>query len=178
MSNTQTKFTDRFAGLIELLKRGPLIPEFQITELELNPIFNPQLNIEPQDWWKESFDWFVAIPIVQNGKYGPFYRCGDEHFWPIIGSPSIVDSEKECFFGLEKPKNKDHAKRLYNPMNNTLLGWVHKFTIETGYQGAMLFIGPVRRGEGYQVNPNSVTVAVVRTLIVQKKVVTQKLNKK
>ena len=113
------KFIDRFKEFIDLLRAEKIIPEVQIEELERNPVFNPGLSTEPQDWWKESFDWYVAVPAIANGLYGPFYRIDGEHFWPQIGIPDQRYSEKMCFPGLKKPMNQEEAQKLYNLKSET-----------------------------------------------------------
>ena len=174
----EKKFVDRFSKLIKLLEKGkgnPIIPKPQITELEYHPTFNPTLNITPRDWWINSFEWFVAIEIVQDGSYGPFYRIGEEHFYPQIGNASEPYSERHCFYGLEKPRDKKHAKELYNIQDDTPMDYCHEFKIE-GSKPAYIFVGPVKGGTGFQANPNSVTVEIIKSLIVTGKVKKEKLE--
>lgn len=177
------KFMQRFEELIGILKRGSIsiIPVVQIDELEHNPIFNPTLSIEPQDWWIESFDWYVAVEIISGGRYGPFYRIDGEHFWPQIGKPSNRFSEKKCFFGLEKPINDKDAKKKYKLQKDTQMEYTYEFTIECSNlspsESAFIFIGPVKDGTGYQMNPNTITANIIKSMIINGNVHKEKLPK-
>lgn len=172
----QKKFIERFGDLISTLKNedSPLIPKVQIEELEYYPIFNPELTVSPRDWWKHSFDWFVVIPVIPGGEYGPFYRIGGPHFWPTIGNSNEVYSENQCFYGLKKPKNKQEAKDLYKLQNENELSHTHKIILPAGlaenvtlnFDHACFFIGPTYQGKGFQVNPNMRIVDIVRHLYV------------
>ena len=58
--------------------------------------------------------------------------------------------------------------------------YVHIFTIDAEAIGdnieAMIFIGPVRGGTGYQFNANKATANIIRSLIVKGKVKLKKLK--
>ncbi len=101
----------RFEELIDILKRDSIIPKVQVDALEHRPVFDPILSIEPRIWWKDSFDWYVAIEIISGERYGPFYRTDGKDFLLQIGEQSDEFSEKKCFFGLEKPKNYEMRRK-------------------------------------------------------------------
>jgi len=165
----KANFADRFAELVKILRNGKLIPEIQIRELELNPVFNPELTIEPTGWWKYSFEWYVAIPLIDQGEYGPFYRVDGDHFWPHIGVPGDESSEKKCFFGLEKPKDQEDAKTKYNLRQDTPRDFVYTIKrFKPVHFQEMIFIGPVRGGSGYQMNPNARVVDRIRSALIRK----------
>jgi hypothetical protein len=169
------EFKDRFTklmGLIEVIG----LPKPQLEHIKHHPNFNPPLFPQPQDWWKKSFDWFIAVELMPGVEYGPFYILHGDWFWPQIGTPEVIDSEKNCFFGLEKPDNVDDAKTRYNLSGPNLINpmtylYEFNFNIDTGFSCCipLVFIGPVKDGSGFQMNPNSLACSAIRIAIVQPK---------
>lgn len=152
-------------------------PKPQCEHIKHFPNFNPALFPTPQDWWKTSYDWFIAIDLIPGVKYGPFYILQGDWFWPQIGTSEIIDSEKKCFFGLEKPESVEDAKKKYNLSENPIINpMTHLyeliFEINPSFSCCLpqVFVGPVKGGTGFQMNPNSVACTVIRIAIIQKKV--------
>jgi hypothetical protein len=132
-------------------------------------------------WWRKSFDWYIVIEIIPGFSYGPFYRIDGDLFWPKIGIPGQDYSENKCFFQLKKPNGLEDAKEMYAPKAE----WnddsrLYKFSFElTQFSiGACMFLGPVAGGTGYQMNPNSSLVEIIRTEIIKGKVEWMNQDKK
>ena len=161
-------FTFRFTELIRLLKEIGC-PKPQLEFIKHDPVFNPLLAPKPQDWWKASFDWFIAIELIPGNRYGPFYVMHGEWFWPQIGEPEILYSEKKCFLGLEKVKTKDEAKKKYNLHSSNPMNYLYKidFSIDEHLLCCTpwIFVGPVKDGTGFQMNPNRITCVAIRKAI-------------
>jgi len=166
------KFIERYEEFIKLC-RGK-IPEIQIKGLEDNPIINPTITPTPRDWFIDSFDWYVGLKLIRGKTYGPFYRVDGDYFWPTIGNLYNVYSESKCFFGLKPPKNIHDVERLYKIMNNTKRDYVYEVIIEMPkwpiIDDAYIFLGAVKSGEGFQVNPNGRVVELLRDKIENNKI--------
>jgi hypothetical protein len=150
------------------------IPEVQfIHELELNPKIDLPISPRPRKWFLEAFDWIIGIRLLCGGNYGPFYRIDGDNFWPMIGNQSDEYSESNCFFGLERPKDVSHAKQLYNFQPKTEQKFVYEVSIEMPdfpVMDAWVFIGPVKNGEGFQLNPNSIVAELIKKKILKSEV--------
>ncbi len=159
----EKKFIKRYQEFIE--KCAGKIPKIQILhELEMNPQINRPITPTPRKWFIDSFDWVIGLKLVCSASYGPFYRVDGDSFWPVIGNESDVHSEKKCFFGLEKPKDVDDAQNLYD-LQSTDMAYVYEIKFEMPewpVMEAWIFLGPVKKGKGFQVNPNSVVVELIK----------------
>ncbi|MFH1386770.1 MAG: hypothetical protein ABIH50_03790 [bacterium] len=171
LTTNQKEFVERFKKLLNLLKN---IPASQLREIELNPQFNPRLDPQPSDIFATCFDWYLALPLIPGGSYGPFYRVDGDHFWPQDSDGANPFSEKKYFFGLEEPKNQKDAQEKYNMRKETPKDYVHEFTVDADaigdYFGAEIYVGPVKGGTGYQFNANKLTAHIIRGLIVKNKI--------
>lgn len=161
-------FLDKYRRFLDLV--GECIPSVQVKELELHPDLSPPLMPPPLSWWINSFEWYVAVPLIVGGNYGPFYRIDGEHFWPQIGDPQVSNSEAKCFYGLEKPRDRVHAEKLYGLKPETSRSHIHAFMLEPTHSGGFLFIGPVKDRDGFQAGPNSTVVDLIRAEIVRNRV--------
>jgi hypothetical protein len=141
-------------------------PHIQLLyEIETNPKFNPQICPQPRQWFLNSFEWYIALKLVPGASYGPFYRIDGEHFWPQIGNNEDEYSERKCFFGMKQPKNDKDVASMYNIQQTTNSDYVYELIIEMPKcppYDAYIFLGPVAGGTGFQVNPNSVVVDLIR----------------
>jgi hypothetical protein len=170
------EFTERFVELMSLLETRIRLPKPQCDHIKHYPDINPPLEPQPQDWWRNAFDWYIAVELIPFVEYGPIYALHGNWFWPQIGNPRIVDSEKKCFFGLEKPNNIEDAKTKYNLHESTLknLNYLYEFKFNVNNCclccEPLMFAGPVRGGTGFQMNPNRVTCMAIRIAIVQNNV--------
>jgi len=170
------EFAQGFNKLMDLLEKEIGFPKPQCDHIKHYPDFNPPLEPHPQDWWRDSFDWYIAIDLIPCVEYGPFYILQGDWFWPQIGNPRIIDSEKKCFFGLEKPEHIKDAREKYNPRESTLkeAKFLYKFTFNIDNCCLccmpLMFIGPVKGGTGFQMNPNRVTCTAIRTAILHRKI--------
>jgi hypothetical protein len=168
-------FTKGFGELMILLEKKRC-PKPQCNHIKYYPDLNPPLDPQPQNWWRDSFDWYISVDLIPGVEYGPFYILHGDWFWPQIGNPRAIDSEKKCFFQFEESRNIAHAKELYNPLESTLKNakFLYKFTFNVNnycfYYRPLMFIGPVKGGTGYQMNPNRATCTAIRIAIVQEKV--------
>jgi hypothetical protein len=165
-------YIERYQDFLE--KCEGKIPAIQyIQELKKNPKIDLPISPPPRKWFVESFDWIIGMRLLCGGKYGPFYRADGDIFYPMIGNNSDEYSECKCFFGLEKPKNVDHAKKLYNLQPETQIKYVYEISIEmpdSPVMDAWIFIGPVKNGEGFQLNPNSIVVELIKGEILKSNV--------
>ncbi len=167
----------RIDKLFEILREKNLIPRIQLRKMQEAGIMSPPLNPPPQEWWVKSFECYFILDLLPCHKYGPFYRIGDSkgdpNFWPQIGIPSDEFSESKCFYGLEKPRDVTEAKRLYAP-KETELDYIYEFKIKVPryvfFHNPLLFIGPVKDGEGFQVNPNAITAKLIQLEILSRNV--------
>jgi len=166
------KFIDRYQELVT--KCSSKIPNVQILhELEMCPRINAPITPTPREWFVASFDWYVGLKLICGASYGPFYRVDGNTFWPQIGNNHDVYSEKKCFFGLERPKDVEEAKRLYNMKEDTDTKYVYEIFIDMPKWPlieAWIFLGPVKDGDGFQVNPNSVVVKLIKGKIFKKEI--------
>jgi hypothetical protein len=160
------------AKLFEILKY--LIPAIQFEQLQTGVNLNPELTIKPQKWFVDSFEWYFAIDLIPGFNYGPFYQVGGDRFWPQIGIPDDASSEKNCFYGLQKPIDVNEAIILYDLKNTNPMVYVYEFKLniskENFFQNAQIFIGPVKNGEGFQINPNTITSKIIQLDILANKV--------
>lgn len=176
-------FTKGFDGLINLLEEKIGLPKPQCDHIKYYPDFNPPLDPQPQDWWRNAFDWYIAVDLIPGVEYGPFYILHDDWFWPQIGNPRVIDSEKKCFFGLEKPKTIKDAREKYNLRESTIKNarflYEFKFKVENCCLCCIpfMFVGPVKDGTGFQMNPNRVTCTAIRKAILQKRVLRYRVIK-
>ncbi len=158
------KFSEKYNQFIALLKGN--IPDIQLEGLENNPNINQTIIPTPRDWFIDSFDWYVGLKLIRGEVYGPFYRIDGDCFWPTIGNNYDIYSESKCFFGLEKPKTYKDAERLYKLQPDTSKDFVYEVRVEMPkwpvIDDAHLFIGAVKGGEGFQVNPNGKVVEMLR----------------
>lgn len=158
------KFIERYEEFIKLCRDK--IPEIQVKGLEDNPRIDPTIIPTPRDWFVDSFDWYVSLKLIRGERYGPFYRVDGDYFWPTIGNLYDVYSESKCFFGFTPPKNINDVERLYKIMENTKRDYVYEVIIEMPkwpiIDDAYLFLGAIRNGEGFQVNPNRRVVEILR----------------
>jgi len=163
------KFVELYQDFLKKCKGK--IPEVQILhELEMVPRINAPITPPPRDWFVASFDWYVGLKLVCGAIYGPFYRVDGSSFWPQIGKSYDEYSEKKCFFGLERPKDVADATRLYNMKRDTDTKYIYEIFIEMPKWPlieAWIFLGPVKDGNGFQVNPNSVVVELIKGKIVK-----------
>lgn len=161
------KFSEKFDDFINRLDR--IIPKAQLGKIESNPIINPTIIPTPRDWFIDSFDWYIGLKLIRGGKYGPFYRIDGDYFWPTIGNYYDIYSESKCFFGIEKPEKHQDAERLYKLQPTTPKDFIYEILIEMPewpiIDDAYLFIGAVKGGEGFQVNPNGKVVEMLRVNI-------------
>ncbi len=170
------EFAERFTELMTLLENQLRLPKPQCEHIKHYPDFNPPLDPPPQDWWINAFDWYIAVDLIPGVEYGPFYILHGDWFWPQIGNPRIIDSEKKCFFGLERPDNVGDAINKYSPHETTRENmkylYTFKFKVDNCYLCCkpLMFLGPVKDGKGFQMNPNAVTCTAIRMAIVQKEV--------
>lgn len=165
MKNLENQFDE----LLRILEDGNILPWVQVTELSRNPRINPTLYPDPpQPWWLNCFDWFVEVPLIPGGDYGPFYRVNEgSHFWPTIGNPAEMYSEKECFFGLKIAQTVSDFRALYNPIAVPRDPYLFKIRLDqvTGIDGR-IFLGSVAGGTGFQMNPNGIAVNFIRSFLV------------
>ena len=162
------KFVEQYQDFLK--KCAGKIPEIQILhELEINPLLNKPITPTPTKWFIDSFDWIIGLKLVCGASYGPFYRVDGDTFWPVIGNESDEYSEKKCFFGLEKPRDVDHAKSLYD-LQSTDMSYVYEINFEMPdwpLIDAWIFLGAVKKGNGFQVNPNRVVVELIKGKILK-----------
>ena len=158
------KFVEKYNQFIKHLKGK--IPDVQLLGLEENPRINPRIDPNPRDWFIDSFDWYVGLKLLKGEKYGPFYRVDGDYFWPTIGNLVDEYSESKCFYGLEKPTSTSDVQRLYNLKQETSKKFVYEIMIEMPnwpiIDDAYLFLGAVKNGEGFQINPNGRVVELLR----------------
>ncbi|RZB33604.1 MAG: hypothetical protein SRB2_03870 [Desulfobacteraceae bacterium Eth-SRB2] len=158
-------FVETYTQFIKHLKGK--IPDIQLKGLQEKPRINPKIDPNPRDWFIDSFEWYVGVKLLRGRKYGPFYRIDGDYFWPTIGNLVDEYSESKCFFGLEKPTTYQDAERLYKLQLSTLTSFVYDINVEMPewpiIDDAYLFIGAVKGGEGFQVNPNGRVVQMLRT---------------
>lgn len=157
---------ERGNELFGILDRG-IIPNIQLLQLrEEGVVVSPPLSPRPQDWWVQSFDWYFVLDLVPNWEYGPFYYGGGDQFWPQIGIASDESSEKKCFFGLKKAETDKEFNDLYAPHATNSMQFIYEFKIELSkeifFHDPLLFIGPVKDGKGFQVNPNRITAKLIQ----------------
>ncbi len=174
------KFTDTYDDFIKICKgeksetKLPIIPAIQIWELEYLPKINPKLESPPREWFLDAFDWMVAVQLIGGGTYGPFYRVDGDYFWPQIGNIYEEYSERKCFFGLERPINIDDVLKKYNIREETKRSHIYEISINLDMSpiihNANIFLGKVKGGEGYQMNPNRIVVEIIKTNIIRKNV--------
>ncbi len=166
------KFTERYEKFIKLCQGK--MPPVQVQGLEKNPKINPTIIPEPRDWFIESFDWIVGLKLLRGETYGPFYRVDGDYFWPTIGNLYDKYSETACFFGMQKPKDIDEVKSLYNIMKSTKTDYIYEIIIEMPkwpiIDDAYIFLGAVKNGGGFQVNPNGRVVELLREKIINNKI--------
>ncbi len=159
--------------LDEVLKR--CIPAFQLDNLKNGILLNPRLSVAPQQWFVDSFEWFFALDLLPGERYGPFYRVDGDEFWPQIGNPDDTFSENKCFYGFRKPSNVKEAKEWFGPKADNAMKYVYQFSItatrEDFFYNALMFIGPVRNGAGFQANPNGITAKIIQLEIMNQGVV-------
>lgn len=163
------KFIQQYQEFIE--KCAGKIPEIQIlNELEMNPQINKPIKPRPRQWFIDSFDWLIGLKLVYGISYGPFYRVDGDAFWPEIGNESDEYSEKKCFYGLEKPRDVKHARSLYD-LQSTDMAYIYEIKFEMPecllVNGAWIFLGPVKKGKGFQVNPNGIVVELIKNKILK-----------
>jgi hypothetical protein len=160
------------ARLINILEKNNLIPEIQLHQIKEGVVLNPSLSITPQNWWVESFDWFFALDILPAFNYGPFFHVYDHKFWPQIGTPADIFSEKNCFYGLQKPKDINEAEQLYDLRISNKKTYIYEFFIKLPkvdyINEPLIFIGPVRNGAGFQINPNKIVSKIIQFAIIDK----------
>lgn len=151
--------------MFDFLDMERIIPAIQLWRIRERVTISPELRPRPRDWWVRSFDWYFVLDLVPDWEYGPFYYGGGDQFWPQIGNTSDESSESNCFYGLNKPRTVTEFNSLYNP-RVTNPEYIYQFTIkvskETYIHNPLLFIGPVKDGEGFQVNPNSITAKLIQ----------------
>jgi hypothetical protein len=169
-----SEFTEKFNKLMGLLEKLGF-PKPQCEHIKHFPDINPALFPTPLDWWKTSYDWFIAIELIPGAEYGPFYILHGDWFWPQIGTAEIVDSEKKCFFGLQKPESVKDAQEKYNLSINPIINpmthlYELKFVINASFLCCLpqVFIGPVKGGTGFQMNPNSLACSAIRMAIIER----------
>ena len=174
------EFIERFNGLIAILE-NIRIPAPQLREIKSNPRFNPQLKPRPFQLFLECFEWYLFLPLIPGGIYGPFYRIDGDHFWPQDSDGISPFSEIKYFYGLKKPANQKEAMEKYKMMPDTPKDYVHEFAIDSKAIGdtrdAAIFLGPVKGGSGYQFNANKSTANIIRSLIIKGKIATEELKK-
>lgn len=160
--------------LFNILENNNIIPRIQIRQMKEAGIISPPLDPHPQKWWQKSFEFYFVLDLLPCHEYGPFYRIGDRqgdpNFWPQIGIPSDEFSERKCFYGLTKPRNVNEAQKLYAPKESKM-DYIYEFTINVPryvfyHNNPLLFIGPVKDAEGFQVNPNAITAKLIQLEII------------
>jgi hypothetical protein len=155
----------RGTELFDILDRDHIIPKIQLQQIRRGVVRNPPLSPCPQQWWKVSFEWYIILHLLPGFEYGPFYRIDDSWFWPQIGIQADESSEKKCFYGLKRPENVEEAIRLYELKGNPM-EYVYEFTIKASqnnfFNEALIFMGPVKKGEGFQINPNGITSKIIQ----------------
>lgn len=167
-------------NLIEILDKKKIIPFIQLEDLKKGIFINPELSPPPHEWLIKSFEWYFVLELLPEFTYGPFYRIDGNVFWPQIGIPNDIQSEKKCFYCLEKPKNIADAKRLYDLKDSNDMSYVYEFRVKISrdnfFYDPLMFIGPVKNGEGFQANPNSTTVKIIIFTIMDREVVRYRIN--
>lgn len=184
--NEPVDFASQYSRFLDLCRGSdisgtPRVPMPQVEgELTRTPRLNPPLIPPAHDWFYQSFDWYVGLRLVAGARYGPFYKVDGEHFWPTIGTPTELYSETDCFFGLERPASPQEAEQLYQIKGETPRTRVYEFVIDVGASpvrlDAFIWVGLVKGGTGYQANPNSVTVEIIRSSIVRGEVKSYRLD--
>jgi len=167
-------FIDRYKEFIKKCKG--IIPKIQLKGLEESPAINPTITPTPRDWFIETFDWYVGLKLIRGETYGPFYRVDGDFFWPTIGNYYDIYSEEKCFFGLEAPKDNNDVERLYKIQPATDKKYVYEILVKMPrwpvIDDAYIFIGAVKNGDGFQVNPNGRVVELIR-----KKILNNEINR-
>ncbi len=151
------------------------IPAFQLKNLKNGVLRDPRLTITPQEWFVNSYEWFFALEILPGLEYGPFYRVDGDEFWPEIGNPDDIYSERKCFYGFRKPENIKRAKELLALKDENTMKYVYEFKIKASreefFNNPLMFIGPVRNAAGFQANPNRTTAKIIQLEIMNQGVV-------
>jgi hypothetical protein len=175
------EFATKYNNLMELLPKIGL-PQPQCEHIKRHPIINPNLDPLPQNWWTDSFEWFIAIELIPGVQYGAFYILHDDWFWPQIGDQELIFSEKKCFFGLEIVKNIHEAEKKYKIHRSNFMKYLYEFKFDIdcsiSCNTPLIFIGPVKDGTGYQMNPNRLSSKAIKIAIAKNEVRRFKVNKK